>query len=86
VCEHLRSPQFGHNLNMLVQAIQAQTPVPAAVSLAATRLNRHYIPTRYPDAYDRGAPADQYIESDAHQALDDADQVVQFAEGVVGSS
>ncbi len=61
VCESLRAPQFGHNLNVLVQHIEQSIHVPEAVRLTAARLNRLYIPTRCPDAFDRGAPADQYI-------------------------
>jgi len=84
VCEHLRSPQFGHNLNVLVQAVAAHVAVPPSVSTACARLNRHYIPTRYPNAFDRGAPADQFFEPDAQQALEDGSEVISFAEGVVG--
>ena len=84
--EHFRAPQFGHNLNLLVQAVATHTSVPARVAQACARLNRYYIPTRYPDAFDRGAPADQFFEADARQALDDAEEVQRFAEGVIGSS
>ncbi|RKY57110.1 MAG: hypothetical protein DRP94_09690 [Candidatus Latescibacterota bacterium] len=86
VCEFLRIPQFGHNLNMLVQAIAAQRAVSDSIRTACARLNRYYIPTRYPNAFDRGAPADQFLEEDAHQALEDTREVVKFAQGIVGPS
>ena len=65
VCDHFRTPQFGHNLNMLVQAVQAHTNIHDSVRMACARLNRYYILTRYPDAFDRGAPADQFFAADA---------------------
>ena len=85
ICERLRRPHFGHNLNVLRQAIEDRTTVPEAVRLACARLNRYYIPTRYPDAFDRGAPADQFFDADAQQAVRDAEEVMDFAERLVRS-
>ena len=84
VCEHVRTPHFGHNLNVLRQSIEAQVPVPESVRSACARLNRYYIPTRYPDAFDRGAPADQFFEPDALQAMRDMEEVIDFAERLIG--
>ena len=83
ICEHVRMPHFGHNLNVLRQAIEAQATVPEPVRQACARLNRYYIPTRYPDAFDRGAPADQFFEADAQQAMRDVEEVMDFAERLV---
>ncbi len=85
LCEHFRTPQFGHNLNLLVQAVEAHTRVGESMRMACARLNRYDIPTRYPDAFDRGAPADQCFDADAQQAVTDAEEVVQFATGIIGS-
>lgn len=75
----------GHNLNELRVAVQTHLAVPVAVEDACTRLNRLYIPTRYPDAYPSGAPVAQYVESDARQALADAEEVLRFVESALGS-
>lgn len=85
ICEHSRTPQLGHNLNVLVQTVAAHMNVPEPVRAACARLNRYYIPTRYPNAFDRGAPADQFFEADARQALTDAEEVIRLAEGLIGS-
>lgn len=86
ICEYFRTPQFGHNLNLLIQAVEAYTPVPEHLRSACARLNRYYIPTRCPDAFDRGAPAEQFFEEDARQALDDAEEVIRFAREITGSA
>lgn len=86
LCEHFRTPQFGHNLNVLVQALEAHRPVEQTISAACARLNRYYILTRYPDAFPQGAPADQFFEADAREATEDAQRVVKFAESVIRSS
>lgn len=86
ICEHFRTPQVGHNLNVLLEALEATTALPETVKRACARLNRYYIPTRYPNAFDRGAPAEQFFEPDARLALEDAEEVCKFAEDLVGSS
>jgi HEPN domain-containing protein len=85
LCEHFRTPQFGHNLNMLVQAVDTHILVGESMRMACARLNRYYIPTRYPDAFDRGAPADQFFAADAQQAVADAEEAVRFATDIIGS-
>ncbi|HBY92959.1 MAG: HEPN domain-containing protein [Ardenticatenaceae bacterium] len=85
ICEHFRTPQLGHNLNVLLQAVEAHTTVEQTVRTGCARLNRYYIPTRYPDAFPQGAPADQFFEADAREAVEDAERVVEFAENTIGS-
>lgn len=83
--EYFREPQSGHNLNILVQALEAHTSIPEPIQKAASRLNHYYIPTRYPNAFDRGAPADQFFEMDAYQALEDTKEVMKFVQSLVGT-
>jgi HEPN domain-containing protein len=85
VLEHFRAGRGGHNLNELRQAVEAHVAVPPAVHDACARLNRFYIPTRYPDAFPSGAPVAQFFEPDAREALADAEEVVQFVAATLGS-
>ena len=86
LCERFRTPQTGHNLNLLVQAVAEHVAVPDSVRRGCARLNRYYVPTRYPNAFDRGVPAEQFFEDDARLALDDAEEVVRFAHATVESA
>jgi len=83
--EYFREAQLGHNLNVLIKGLEACISIPEPVRLAASRLNRYYIPTRYPNAFDRGAPSDQFFESDASQALEEAKEVIKFVRSVIGA-
>lgn len=83
--EHFRAGRAGHNLNDLRQGLAAHVAVPVAIQDACARLNRFYIPTRYPDAFPSGAPADQFFEPDAQGALADAQEVVRFVGAALGS-
>ena len=42
VCEHFRAPQFGHNMNLLLQAIETFVAVTESLPMACARLNRYY--------------------------------------------
>ncbi|MBI4421929.1 MAG: HEPN domain-containing protein [Gemmatimonadetes bacterium] len=45
---------------------------------AARRLDRLYIPTRYPNGFDRGAPRDYFTAADSRQAMADAETILEF--------
>lgn len=79
VLDYHNVSHMGHNLLDLVGLVAAHAHIPSPLQDACRRLNRHYIPTRYPDAYPSGIPADQYGRSDAEQALEDARAVMEFA-------
>jgi HEPN domain-containing protein len=86
ICEYFRTPQFGHNLNILLQAIKTHTEVDKTLEQACASLNHYYIPTRYPNAFDMGAPSDQFFEEDAYNALDNAKKVLRYAQNIIKSS
>jgi HEPN domain-containing protein len=83
LAEYFREPQFGHNLNSLVQSLAKYTSIPDQIQQIASRLNLYYIPTRYPNAFDRGAPADQFFEANAKEALEDTMEVIKFVKSII---
>jgi len=85
VLEHFGDVQTGHNLNLLLEAAAEYVLPPDEVRHACARLNRLYIPTRYPDAFSEGAPADQYTRLDAEEAIQDAETVLRYARDAVES-
>jgi len=85
VREDVGDPQTGCNLNILRDAAGDYVTAYGEVRNARARLNRLYIPTRYPDAFPMGAPAEQFFKMDAEEALNDAEAVLRYAEEAVGS-
>ncbi len=53
------------------------------VEQCAKELDRHYIPSRYPDAYPSGRPEDYYTEKIAKEALSCALKIKEFAENMM---
>jgi len=83
ILEHLRARTPGHNLNELIGVVGRHIAVGVNLKSACARLNRLYIPTRYPDAFVSGIPAEQYFQTDAQQAVVDAEEVVNFARTII---
>ena len=86
VGEYFRQHLVGHNLNLMLWELQPFITIPESVRQACARLNRHYIPTHHLNAFDRGAPVDQFFEQDAKEAVQDAELVLEFARSVIGTS
>jgi len=53
-------------------------PAPGELLEASRRLDSHYIPARYPDAFPKGTPAEHYNKEIAGQALEDAQKLLVF--------
>ena len=41
-------------------------------------LDKHYIPTRYPNSFEAGAPTDYYTVEEAENAIRCAREIVEF--------
>lgn len=48
---------------------------------AASRLDKHYIPSRYPDGFPAGYPGRLYTQGEAESAIADASIVVEWCRG-----
>ncbi|MGH7342969.1 MAG: HEPN domain-containing protein, partial [Candidatus Rokuibacteriota bacterium] len=68
----------GHAIVAMAAALPAHAALPAGLLDAARRLDRHYIPTRYPNGFDRGAPKDYFTAADSGQAIADAEAILGF--------
>ncbi len=76
----LGQPAMGHSIVALLhQVADLQFPVPEVLVECAQRLDRLYIPSRYPNAHPAGSPFEFYNYTDAQQAIADARQVIEFA-------
>lgn len=72
---------WGHSCSDLLSQVEEMLPnqVFPGLTAAVERLDSHYIPSRYPDAFPSGVPADHYNEGEAQQALDDAQAIIALA-------
>ncbi len=75
---------WGHSVTVLLGGLVERMEVPASLVDAGKRLDKHYIPTRYPNGFDSGAPTDYYTGAEAEAAIADAATVLEFCHGALG--
>lgn len=69
---------WGHSLTSLVEALEQSLPVTEETKEAANRLDKHYIPARYPNGFASGFPAELYTRGEAEGAIDDVTRITAF--------
>jgi HEPN domain-containing protein len=52
----------------------------------AKALDKHYITTRYPNGFERGAPMDYYTRSEAERSVEYAKDIIHFCESLLAES
>jgi HEPN domain-containing protein len=71
---------WGHVLARLVDELLPDEPELSRYHQAARILDKFYIPTRYPNGLDAGAPAEAYTAPEAEQAIQLAENIVTFCQ------
>jgi HEPN domain-containing protein len=72
---------WGHLTTGLAEALPQSAAVSESVLDAARRLDKHYIPARYPNGFAAGYPGKLYTRGEAEQAIADATTVIEFCRG-----
>ena len=80
---YLHGEGWGHSVYGLLGTLGDKVDVPEGLLDVAKALDKHYIPTRYPNGFDSGAPGDYYTKTDAQQAIENARQIIEFCEGCI---
>ncbi len=70
---------WGHSITSLVEALPKQVLPPREILEAANRLDKHYIPARYPNGFAEGYPAKLYTRGEAEGAIQDARKIIEFS-------
>lgn len=69
---------WGHTLTALVGNLPKEMKAPDNLVDCAKTLDKHYIPTRYPNGFDSGAPTDFYTREEANGAINCAREIIEF--------
>ena len=82
--QKLHLDAWGHTLSVLLANLPGPAQPEAALMDRAKELDKHYIPTRYPNGFERGAPVDFYTRNEAEQAIASAEAIVEFCRRQIG--
>jgi HEPN domain-containing protein len=77
---------YGHSLKKLFEYLSQKIEIPNEILRFAKILDRHYIPTRYPNAYYEGSPFEFYEEKDAEEAIKSAESIINFIRDVANDT
>jgi len=80
---HLHGEGWGHSVYGLLKALSDKIKVPQKLLETAKILDKHYIPTRYPNGFERGIPADYYTDKEAKEAIKNAQEIIKFCQSCV---
>ena len=69
---------WGHSITELVEALPADVAAPSELIEAASRLDKHYIPARYPNGFASGYQGKLYTRGEAEGAIADAEKILEF--------
>jgi HEPN domain-containing protein len=69
---------WGHTLTVLIGNLPSTIQPPTELIDYARILDKHYIPTRYPNSFDSGAPTDFYTSMEAQYAIQCAESILEF--------
>jgi HEPN domain-containing protein len=68
----------GHDLTAMLGTLPTGHHAPNDLIDRAKSLDKHYIPSRYPNGFDQGTPRDHYTEREAEAAIADAEAILEF--------
>lgn len=76
--QHLHMEAWGHVLMELLRELPDEARADEALIAHAKQLDKNYIPTRYPNGFERGSPVDFYTDEDAQAAIAHAEAIIEF--------
>ncbi len=68
----------GHSLTGMLKVLKEKVDVPKGIGYLAKLLDKYYIPTRYPNGFASGKPADYFTFEEAQEAVNAAREVLGF--------
>lgn len=70
---------WGHSITEMIKLLSANVAVPNHINDNAQTLDIYYIPSRYPNGFPQGKPADYFNLRKAEDAIDAANNIIAFA-------
>jgi len=69
---------WGYSVSRMLAHLPDKYKPPESLIDKAKELDRHYVPTRYPNFHPEGAPLDYYTKEDARRAVKYAEEITEY--------
>ena len=83
VYQRLGAEAWGHSVAALLEGLRGRLEIETELVDGARVLDRFYVPARYPDGWDCGAPKEYYTREDADDAIGRAERILRFCDGIL---
>lgn len=82
---HVNEAPWGHSVRVLLERYfrKVLREFPEELKVYARELDRHYIPSRYPNVHPSGTPHEAYDKDTALRAIKAAEAIINFVKGIV---
>ncbi len=80
VYQRLGAIAWGHSVTGLLTNLPPEYRPPEHLVEQAKALDKHYIPARYPNGFEWGAPMDYYTRPEAERSIRGAQAIIRFCE------
>lgn len=77
--QDLHKLAWGHSVRELLENLDDEFDR-RQLSEGAKILDKYYIPARYPNGFDTGAPMEYFTEKEAKEAIEYADKIIRFCD------
>jgi HEPN domain-containing protein len=82
----LHCEAWGHRVAKLLEELkELDTPPPPELINNGKMIDQFYIPARYPNGFESGAPMDFYTEEQAKDAVDKARKIIGWCAHILGT-
>jgi len=69
---------WGHTVSILLSNLPEDLKPEQKLIDKAKILDKHYIPSRYPNGFEMGAPVDFYTKEEAENSIKIAEEIIEF--------
>lgn len=69
---------WGHSISHMLEPLPSEYKPSEELIDKAKELDRHYIPTKYPNFHPEGAPLDYYTKEDARRSVKYAEEIAEY--------
>lgn len=84
--QFLGGDPWGHSVHGLLKSLPHEVSVSDAVAEAASRLDKHYLPARYPNSLPSGHPGELYTASEGTIAIEQAREILELCRSHLSES